>query len=117
MRHNPEVILLQETKCEGSKERAILEKWLKNWSFCSIESEGILGGILTGWSPSYKSISSSTFNSTILVKLESKHLSEPLTILNIYGPCVDHIPFFEGLASSGAFGDPLTFISRDLNFS
>jgi hypothetical protein len=63
--HNLEVILLQETNCEGYKVRAILEKWLKNWSFCTIDVEGQSSGILSGWSPSCKAISPTSFNSAI----------------------------------------------------
>jgi hypothetical protein len=66
---NYNIFLIQETKCYGIKARIILELWLKNWSFCSIDVEGQLGGILSGWSPVCKPLSSKMFFSTILIKL------------------------------------------------
>jgi hypothetical protein len=40
MSHKPDVILIQYTKCEGSKAREIIEHWLNRWSFCSLDVVG-----------------------------------------------------------------------------
>jgi hypothetical protein len=57
----PDIILLQETMCLSEKARETLESWLKNWSFCAIDIEGMSGGLITGWSPNFKASSSSSF--------------------------------------------------------
>jgi exonuclease III len=74
---NSNVFLIQEMKCYGIKARSILELWLKNWSFCSIDVEGQTGGILSRWSPVCKDLSSKMFFSTILIKLLVKDFGFP----------------------------------------
>jgi hypothetical protein len=74
---NSNVSLIQETKFYGIKARSILELWLKNWSFCSIDVEGQIGGILSGWSLMCKDLSSKLFFSTILIKLLVKDFGFP----------------------------------------
>ena len=120
---NSNVFIIQETKCYGIKARIILELWLKNWSFCSIGAEGQLGGILSGWSPMCKALSSKMFCSTILIKLLVKYFGFPFLILNIYGPYVDRIPLLDDLdfpcmlnESCILFGETLTLPSLRENF-
>jgi hypothetical protein len=115
--HNHEVILLQETKSEGTKARDIFEKWLKSWYICTIDVEGHSGGLLTGWSPSCKQIYLSSFSSAISVKLEVKDMEEPMTIINVYGACTKRISFWKNIVCSGALNNPLTLIGRDFNFT
>lgn len=65
----PDVILLQETMCNGEKAVEFVKLWLKDWAFCSFDSKGLSGGLLSAWSPKLKTISSSLFPSGILLDL------------------------------------------------
>jgi hypothetical protein len=49
-----DVILLQETMCNGSKVEEVLASILKNWSFYSMDFDGLYGGLMTTWSPCLK---------------------------------------------------------------
>jgi hypothetical protein len=89
----------------------------KNWSFCIVNVDGLSGGLLTGWSPNFKASSSSSFRSSISVKLKRKDNDFSFTIVNIYGPYAAKIPFWEDLKVAGAFRDPLTMVGGDLNFT
>jgi hypothetical protein len=39
------------------------------------------------------------------------------SVLNIYGPYTDRIPFWEDLKDAGAFNEPFTVVGGDLNFT
>jgi hypothetical protein len=95
--HNPNVILIQETMVVGSKTQPAFEPWLNDWSFCSLDVDGILGGSFSAWSPTLGALSTSTLNSTIMVDLEIKELGISLKIFNVYGPCLDMKPYWENL--------------------
>jgi hypothetical protein len=79
--------------------------------------EGQFVELLTDWIPSCKDISSSYYTLVISFKLKFKNLAKPLAIINIYKPYVDRIPFWDNLANSGAFNDPLTLVGGDFNFT
>jgi hypothetical protein len=114
MSHKLDIILLQETMVEGLKAKALVEPWLKNWSFYTLDAVGQSRGLLTGWSPVVKSLSVSLFNSAISIQLEVKDLGLRIFELNIYEPYVDCIPFWENLSKSKALDDPFTLIDGDL---
>jgi hypothetical protein len=44
-----DVILLEETMCEGKKVESLLSMSLKHWSFRSLDSKGRSRGIITYW--------------------------------------------------------------------
>jgi len=69
--------------CHGSKIRAILEKWLNNWSFFFVDVDGMSGGLIIGWSSSCKSTSSSFYRSSISVKLDLKDSGTIFNMVNL----------------------------------
>jgi hypothetical protein len=93
----PNVKLIQETICSGEKAKEIFSSWLENWSFCTIHVEWILGGILTGWSPDFKSLSSSSFPSSLSVNSRFKYSDNVFSVINIYGPYDDRVSYWEDL--------------------
>lgn len=117
MSHKPNVLLIQETECEGSKARAIMEPWLKKWPFYYVDAVGQLGGLITRWSLTYKALSTTSSNSAISVKLEVKNIGFFFNILNIYGPYSDRITYCEQLANSKALSDSHILVGGDLNLT
>jgi hypothetical protein len=104
---NLDIILLRETMCYVAKAKSTLEAWLKNWDFCALNVDGMSGGLIMGWGSTCKSLSSSSFHSSTSIKLMIKDFRFSFSVLNIYGPYADRIPFWEDLAYVGAFIDPL----------
>jgi exonuclease III len=37
----PDIIMLQETMCTGEKSMKVVSSWLRNWSFSSVDVEGM----------------------------------------------------------------------------
>lgn len=112
----PDIILIQETMCLSEKARETLQSWLKNWSFCATNAEGMSKGLITGWSPDFRA-SFSSYRSSISVKLRHKDNNFFFSIINIYEPYANRVPFWEDLKDASAFRDPLTVVGGDLNFT
>jgi exonuclease III len=110
----PDVILIQEMMCSGEKAKEMFVPWIKNWSFCSINIKGHLGVLIIGWSSDCKALSSW---SIISIKLNIKYINFSFTLVNVYGPYADRIPYWEDLKTAGAFNDPLIVVGGDMNFS
>jgi hypothetical protein len=51
------------------------------------------------------------------VNLKHKDVDYAFSVINIYDPYSDRIPFWENLKNEGLFNDPLTVIDGDLNFT
>jgi hypothetical protein len=74
-------------------------------------------GCLTGWSPNFKALSMSSSISTISMNLKHKYVDYAFSVINIYNPYSDRIPFWEDLKNEGIFNDPFTVMRGDLNFT
>jgi hypothetical protein len=114
---NLDIIMLQETMCYGAKARNTLEAWLKNWDFCALDTDGMSGGLIMGWGSALKSPLLILLSFTISINLMIKDFGFYFSVLNVYGPYADRIPFWEDLASAGEFIDPLLVVGNDLNFT
>jgi hypothetical protein len=68
--HRPNVLFIQETMCPGDKSKEMVQSWLKEWSFFSLDSVGLSGGLLTAWSLLLKLCSLNYIPSSIVVKLQ-----------------------------------------------
>jgi hypothetical protein len=87
--------------CVGDKAEGFFKSWLRDWYFFSSNSEGLSRGLLTAWRSSFKCTFSTPISSGLVVELRDHVLKFSFKVVNLYGPYVDHIPFWEGLASSG----------------
>ena len=53
------VVLLQETMCDGKGVVEVLYTFLKYWSFCTLDAKGLFGGLVIGWSSEVDTLSTS----------------------------------------------------------
>jgi len=117
-KENPDVVLLQETLGEVDVIKNKLEGMLPGWVFECLDVRGRSGGLATGWnSRTIKCGNVWGMESAIGCTLSSLGLGEEITLLNIYGPYQDRIPFWENLFSKACLKDSSVIIGGDLNFS
>jgi hypothetical protein len=109
--------MIQETMCSGVHARDLFCKWLKNWSFNTIDVDGLSGGLISGWSPDFQALSSSSVRNSISISLKHKKSDFVFFVVNIYGSYSDHISFWEELSNAGTFFIPNLVIGGDLNFT
>lgn len=65
---SPNVLLIQETMCSGTKAEEAFNPWLKHWVFFSIDANGLSGGLLTACSPKLRVSNLVILPSCIIVK-------------------------------------------------
>jgi hypothetical protein len=106
MEQNLDIIFLQKTMCSVKKFREALEPWLKNWSLCALDVEGLFGVLLIGWSANFKSMSTLDARCAILVLLKHKDCDYTFTRINVYGLYSDRNTFWEALSTTNFFKDP-----------
>jgi hypothetical protein len=115
--YKPDILSLQETMCAGPKVVDFLSYFLKEWSFGSLDADGLSGGLFSGWNPIFVAISSSVLNAGIEIEIRSKELGKVYIIINLYGPYGDKKPFWEGLGDSGIFTGENLIVGGDLNLT
>jgi len=114
---HPDVLLLQETLGEMGEVKSKLEGMLPGWVFVCLDVRGRSGGLATGWNTrSVKIENVWGMESVIGCSLSSLDIGETFTLLNIYGPYQNRIPFWENIFSNDCFKGPV-IIGGDLNFS
>jgi len=115
---HPDVLLLQETLGEMGAVKARLEGMLPGWTFECLDVRGRSGGLATGWNTRSIRIENVWgMESVIGCSLSSLDIGEELTLLNIYGPYQDRIPFWENIFKNDCFKRGPVIIGGDLNFS
>jgi hypothetical protein len=91
--------------------------WLKDWYFCTFDSEGLSGGLLSAWTPKLKSLSSSLLPSNIIVDVLDYVSNCSFRIINLYGLYVDRIPFWNDLSNNGFLSLQNLILGGDFNFT
>ena len=95
---HPDVILLQETLGLGDIIKERLESWLTGWSFVTLDVRGRSGGLAVGWKLcAAKLINSWGMDSVLGVELLSVDLGTNISVINVYGPYVNRVPFWDSL--------------------
>jgi len=115
---HPDVLMLQETLGEMEAVKSKLEGMLPGWVFHCLDVRGRSGGIATGWNPrTVKAENVWGMDSVLGCSFLSSDIGEEITLLNIYGPYQDRIPFWEKVFSLECLKNDTVIIGGDLNFS
>jgi exonuclease III len=84
---NPDILMLQETKCAGTEAETIFQRIWRGCDFIQTDSSGASGGLAILWNPSNTTLSRpfSTIG-TITTHFEVTGSNQEGTITNVYGP-------------------------------
>lgn len=111
-------ILFFSKKGDEGKITSLLESIFPLWSFIGSDSRGRSGGLALGWNiRSIKMNSAWGCESGLGLNCFLKELSKVFSILNIYGPNLDQVPFWEFLLNKSFISNKEIIIGRDMNFS
>ena len=90
---SPDFVLFQETMTNSYPALFAFSKICPGWEFCALNSNGLSGGILSGWNP--KLIKCKAFHTAagILLNASIRGSSLILSILNCYGPYLNREAF------------------------
>ena len=111
-------MLLQETLEAGVEVKAKLESWFGGWCFESLDVRGRLGGLAIGWNTrSVKVLNVWGMESVMGITLRALKLVDTFDVINIYGPYLNRIPFWDKISSNSLLRGDMMIIRGDLNFS
>lgn len=68
---------------------------------CLVYVEGLSRGLVTSWNENFDPISTNVLHACIVVELRSKALGNVFKLINVYGPCGDKKPYWDGLWDKG----------------
>ena len=114
---SPDVVLFQETMTSPYPTLFSFSKLCSGWEFCALSSNGLSGGILSGWNP--KIIKCKAFHTAagILLKASIWGSSLNISILNCYGPYLNQNSFWNVVALGGLLSLPNLILAGDLNLT
>jgi hypothetical protein len=115
--YKPNIILIKEIMCVGSKSIYFFASFVEDWSFSSLDVGGQSSGLVIGWGPHFVALTTLVIRSGIKVNLFDKELDKELIIINLYGLYLDKHSFWENLAFSGELRGPDLIIGGDLNLT
>ena len=90
---SPDVVLFQETMTSPYPALYAFSKLCPGWEYCALSSNGLSGGILSGWNPKINKCKAFHTTAGILLKASIWGSSLNLSILNCYGPYLNRDTF------------------------
>jgi len=113
-----DVILLQETLGLSDDVTKSLELLLPGWKFVAIDVNGRSGGLASGWRLSVCRCDNFwSIRSGLGLQLFSTDLGMVVIVLNIYGPYINRVPFWDSLLSNDFVLNRDLILGGDLNLS
>ena len=95
------VYFIQETMNLGTKACELILRILKYWELCSLDVDGIYGGLVATWNPSTYSFKPFRACTRILLEGKFQGFEKYLHLLNVHAPYKDRRQFWDRLDVSG----------------
>ena len=113
-----DVLFLQEIMGDGLSLACELELLLSDWVFISLDAKGNSGGLLLGWRiRHFQLISAWAVDSGLFASMYSIEMKEVFCFMNIYGPYLDRVRFWNNLLSLECLKTSILIFGGDLNLS
>ena len=97
---------------------AEMESMLAGWIFISLDAKGKSGGLLIGWRKRlFNLVNAWAMESGLSASLYSIEMKEVYCFMNIYGPYLDRVRFWNNLLSLDCLLPVRLIFGGDLNFS
>ena len=114
---SPDVVLFQETMTSSYPALYAFSKLCPGWDFCALNSNGLSGGILSGWNPKLLKCKAYQTVAGILLKASIRGSPFEISILNCYGPYHNCDSFWSVVASGDLLSLPNLILAGDLNLT
>jgi endonuclease/exonuclease/phosphatase family metal-dependent hydrolase len=113
----PDIIFLQETLVDEQRARVFLSTLRPLWFVCVVNSVGKSGGLLAAWDPTKFDLEPFLSCGGILLTGTCCENKRQLTLLNVYGPCMDIITFWDKVSALGLLAGMNLIVVGDFNFT
>ena len=114
---NLDVVFLQEKLVDAQKAKTLFLHFLSKWDVVSLNPNGRLGGILSGWNPSYAEFCAYGTSAGILLEGKFKQSVGRYKLLNCYAPYKDKELFWQPIIDSGLLCKEGLIVGGDLKFT
>ena len=102
----------------SDKVKESLESWLPGWVFEKVDAVGKSGGLAIGWlANQIRCENIWGFQSGMGIDVYSRETKRVYTVINIYGPYQDRLPFWDRLFSKTWWNNPDLIVGGGLNFT
>lgn len=106
-----DILFLQETLGKATEVESLLKALLPGWSFSAIDSSGHSGCLAIGCRDSrIEVINQWGMKQVMGMEVMSPNFINPISIINIYGPCQGRENFWEELMSKPLMKFPLAIV-------
>jgi hypothetical protein len=92
---NTDIIFLQETLVAEDKAQLFMHKLVPSWHMCVVNSVGTSRGLLVTWDPNKFTLVPSLCEGGILLSGTNVGNNRVVNFLNVYGPCINRLLFWE----------------------
>ena len=92
-------------------------KLCPGWEFCALNSNGLSGGLLSGWNPKILKCKAFHTSAGILLKALIRGSTLKLSLLNCYGPYLNRDLYWKFVADGGLLSLPNLVLAGDLNLT
>jgi hypothetical protein len=116
-RTHPDIVFLQETSVHTQKARTFMHVFRPTWVSCVVNSVGNLGGLLVTWDPNIFYLDPYLSCGGILLTGNCIASKREISLLNIYGPCMEQKIFWNLVADPGLLLHKNLIIAGDLNLT
>jgi endonuclease/exonuclease/phosphatase family metal-dependent hydrolase len=114
---SPNIIFLQETMASSHKSRSFLNQFHPSWLTSSVDSIGTSSGLAVSWDPTFFYLTSHLCCGGILLTGTCLWNSNPIFLLNVYGPCSERRLFWDKVANQGLLDHANLILAGDLNLT
>jgi hypothetical protein len=113
----PNIVCFQETLVHSEKAHHFFHTLRPTWLSCAVNSVGTSGSLMVSWDPNYFDLVPFLTCGGILLKGFCLEIKRQITLLNVYGPCVERKIFWERLENSGLLTLKNFILAGDLNLT
>jgi hypothetical protein len=114
---HPDIVFFQETLVHSEKSRNFLHTLRPTWLSCAVNSIGTSGGLLVSWDPNFYDLVPFLTCGGILLTGICLASKRQISLLNVYGPCVERKKIWDRLEDSGLLAQKKLILAGDLNLT
>lgn len=115
--NKPDILLLQETMGPFDAFHNDLSWFLPGWQFIGIDSAGLSGGLISGFSLNITLNNSYVIEAGLFADIFNPDLNKQFKILNVYGPYVGKEAHWNKILGYQWFQDDNLILGGDLNLT
>jgi len=114
---HPNIIFFQETLVHSEKSRNFIHTLRPTWLSCAVNYVGTSSGLLVSWDPNLFYLVPFLICGGILLTGTYLAIKRQISLLNVYGTCVERKKIWDWLEDSGLLAQNKLILVGDINMN